>query len=448
MSIFERRDYYKPFRYPWAYQAYKTQQSLHWLPHEAPMADDVKDWAAKPTPKEKALLTQLFRFFTQADVDVARGYFEKYSQWFPHPEVRMLLAAIMAAEANHIDAYATLIDTLGLPEIEFKAFMDYRAMREKHEYMFERENGKSIADKIVDIAVFSAFGEGMQLFSSFAILMSFQRRGLMKGMTTIVEWSIRDESHHVESMIRLLHEVIKEHPRTWNDETKKRIYDACRAMVLLEDAFIDQAFALGEVDGVTVADAKTYIRYIADRRLLQLGLKPNYGVKANPFDWLDWIMNAPTHTNFFEGRSTEYGKGETPGWDTAYSFLDRDRLLVEGGSAKVAKALAAGCALPPDSEITSQTPSLPESAPEYRIYSKPGCPHCERARDLLFGKGIEFEFIELVEAADRQKKFADIAVTWGRTGWNTSPMVFELDELGMESYFIGGADDLARALAE
>lgn len=301
-SLLEPRDYYKPFAYPWAYQAYKTMQSLHWLPHEAPMAEDVKDWQKKLSDTEKSLLTQLFRFFTQADVDVARGYFEKYALRFQHPELRMMIGAFIAAEANHIDAYATLIDTLGLPEIEFKAFHEYAAMREKHEYLFERNTGKGIADLAVDIAVFSAFGEGMQLFSSFALLMSFQRRGLMKGMTTIVEWSIRDESHHVESMIKLLHELIKEHPRIWNDETKQRIYQACRDMVDLEDAFIDQAFSLGPVEGVTPAEAKEYIRYIADRRLLQLGLKANYGVKENPFDWLDWIMNAPTHTNFFEQR--------------------------------------------------------------------------------------------------------------------------------------------------
>jgi ribonucleoside-diphosphate reductase beta chain len=329
MSLLDTRDYYKPFHYPWAYQAYKVMQSIHWLPHEAPMDKDIEDWKHKLTDQERGLLTQLFRFFTQADVDIASGYFDRYAPRFKHPELRMMIGAFIAAEANHIDAYSTLIETLGLPEVEYRAFQQYQAMREKHEYMFERESGKGIADLMVDIAVFSAFGEGMQLFSSFALLMSFQQRSLMKGMTTIVEWSIRDETHHVESMIKLLHELIKEHPRAWNDETKKRIYDACRAMVLLEDAFIDQCTSLGEVEGFTAAEAKRYIRYIADRRLLQLGLKPNYGVEENPFDWLDWIMNAPTHTNFFEQRSTEYGKGEVPGWETGYNFVLRP-IVVDG----------------------------------------------------------------------------------------------------------------------
>lgn len=340
MSLLEPRDYYKPFHYPWAFTAYEKMQSMHWLPHEAPLAEDIKDWSHKLTEDERALLTQLFRFFTQADVDVARGYVEKYLPRFPHPELRMMLLAFGAAEANHVHAYSQLIDTLGIPEAEYKAFQQYEAMASKHAYMFERDAGRSIADLAVDIAVFSAFGEGMQLFSSFALLMSFQQRGLMKGMTTIVEWSIRDETHHVESMIRLFHELVREHPRVWTDETKLRIYETCRQMVILEDAFIDQAFGIGKVDGATAEEAKRYIRYVADRRLLQLGLKANYEQTENPFPWLDWIMNAPTHTNFFEQRATEYGKGEVQGWDTAYDFL------AAPASAVIGVANLPTCAVP------------------------------------------------------------------------------------------------------
>ncbi|AFU86590.1 putative ribonucleoside diphosphate reductase beta subunit [Caulobacter phage CcrRogue] len=447
MSLLKPRDYYKPFAYPWAYDAYRIMQSLHWLPHEAPMDTDIQDWNEKLKPSEKNQLTQLFRFFTQADVDVARGYFEKYGPRFPHPEVRMMLASFMAAEANHIDAYATLIDTLGLPEVEFRAFLDYQAMREKHEYMFERESGTSIADLIVDIAVFSAFGEGMQLFSSFALLMNYQRRGLMKGMTTIVEWSIRDETHHVESMIKLLHELIKEHPRAWNDETKKRIYDAGRRMVDLEDAFIDQAFALGEVDGVTPEDTKKYIRYIADRRWLQLGMKPNYGQKENPFDWLDWIMNAPTHANFFEQRSTEYGKGEVAGWPTAFAFLQRPMWTPYAAGGCTDEGV---CELPEPLRYWSVT--RPAVSPVktydpdvtvYRVYTKKDCPHCDRAKAYLDDLGIPYEAVQPSDVG-RRAKFEEVRNHWGHPAWNSSPMVFLLDaDDGSEEAFIGGADDLA-----
>ncbi len=429
-SLLEARDYYKPFAYPWAYEAYKVMQSIHWLPHEAPMALDVNHWNTVLTEKEKNLLTQLFRFFTQADVDIASGYFDKYAPRFKHPELRMMIGSFIAAEANHIDAYSTLIETLGLPEVEYKAFQDYAAMRKKHEYMWDRESGKSIADLAVDIAVFSAFGEGMQLFSSFALLMSFQRRGLMQGMTTIVEWSIRDETHHVESMIKLLHELIKEHPRIWNDETKKRIYDACRAMVKLEDAFIDQCTSMGEVEGFTAAEAKQYIRYIADRRLLQLGLKPNYRVKENPFPWLDWIMNAPTHTNFFEQRSTEYGKGEIHGWEHAFDGL---------------ADLPPGASVQYDGDYDD--PIFKSDAPRFLIYTKPDCPHCDRAKSMLSARDIPFTAVELADASKRQEMFLLLETFWRTPNWKTSPMIFETDADGDEVRFIGGADDLAKVLA-
>lgn len=404
MSLLKPRDYYKPFAYPEAYTAYKAMQSMHWLPHEAPMAEDIKDWNTRLTENERSLLTQLFRFFTQADVDIARGYYEKYAPRFPHPEIRMMFGAFIASEANHIDAYSTLIDTLGLPEGEYKAFQQYKAMRAKHEYMFERETGRSIGDLMVDLAVFSLFGEGMQLFSSFAILLSFQQRGLMKGMTTIVEWSIRDETHHVESMCWLLKQLIKEHPGAWNDDTKKRIYQACRDMVKLEDAFIDQAFSIGPVEGVTAKDAKQYIRYTADRRLMQGGLKANYHVKENPFSWLDWIMNAPTHTNFFEQRSTEYGKGEIAGWDHALDFLAQLKV------------------------------------PKFRVYTMPGCPHCERAISALKQKSIAHEAVLIGDPEERAAKKST------QHGWNTFPMVYRLDSRGQEIEFVGGADALVTDL--
>lgn len=407
-GLLETRDYYKPFSYPWAHDAYRMAQSMHWLPHEAPMAEDINDWRKRLTDNERSLLTQLFRFFTQADVDVARGYVEKYLPRFPHPELRMMLLTFGAMEANHIDAYSTLIDTLGIPESEYRAFQQYKAMREKHEYMFDHNTGKGIADLAVDIAVFSAFGEGMQLFSSFAILLSFQKRGLMKGMSTIVEWSLRDESLHVESMIKLFHELVKEHPRVWNDETKKRIYDTCREMVKLEDAFIDQAFSIGPVDGITPEEAKKYIRYIADRRLLQVGLKTHFKVKENPLPWLDWITNAPTHTNFFEQRSTEYGKGEIEGWDKAFADIEIKQ---------------------PVQEIEEVTPKTKT----YHLYTMPGCSHCERAKKLLTDEGLIFTFEQINEAEERTKLKATYS-------WKSFPMVFWVE--GHAMHFIGGADSL------
>lgn len=317
MSLFDKRDYYKPFEYPWAFDAYLTQQKVHWLPEEVPLADDVKDWNKKLTKKEKNLLTQIFRFFTQADLDIASGYLDKYIPVFHPPEIRMMLSAFAAMEAVHIHAYSLLLDTVGMPESEYQAFAEYSEMAEKHDYLdtvdptsdgvvFRREIAKTLA-------VYSAFGEGMQLFSSFAILLNFARYNKMKGMCQIVTWSIRDESLHVESMIKLFHAFIDENKQIWKNDLKGEIYQAALDMVDLEDKFIELAFKQGGIEGLEKEEVKQYIRYIADRRLLQLGLKPKFKVKENPLPWLDWILNGVEHTNFFENRATEYSKGALTG---------------------------------------------------------------------------------------------------------------------------------------
>lgn len=331
MSLLKPSKAYKPFQYPFAYEAYKIQQDLHWLPSEVPLQEDVHDWNEKLTPNEINLLTQLFRFFTKGDEDITHGYVDNYLPMFKPTEVRMMLLAISAAEANHIDSYSQLIDTVGIPESEYAAFSEYEEMAAKHEYMFADHSLKSDGSKFskleraaLDLAVFSAFGEGMQLFSSFAVLLSFKRRNLMKGMSTIVEWSLRDETHHVESMIKLFHTLIKENPKVWTDELKDAIRTIAKQMVKLEDKFIDLMFSMGEIAGITVAEVKQYIRYTADRRMIQLGLKPIYRVKENPLEWIDEMMTAHTHTNFFEGRATEYSKGGVVGWDSQpWGFTDR-----------------------------------------------------------------------------------------------------------------------------
>jgi len=313
MSLFTERNYYKPFDYDWAFNAYDTMQKMHWLPSEVPLHEDIRDWNERLTKEEKNLINQILKFFTQGDVDIAKAYLDNYIPKFKPPEVRMMLSSFATSEANHAHAYSLLNDTLGEPSLlDFKAFQEYKEMANKHTYLF-KDKGKGIEGFLRDIACFSAFGEGLQLFASFVMLLNFQRYGRMKGMCQIVTWSIRDETHHVESMIRLFKTLIKENPKVWTDKFKKTIYQTARDMVELEDKFIDLAFEMGGIRGLTSDEVKKYIRYIADRRLLQLSLKPNYGVKDNPLGWLDWVLNGVEHANFFENRATEYNKGTTTG---------------------------------------------------------------------------------------------------------------------------------------
>ena len=313
MSLFKERNFYKPFDYDWAFDAYDTMQKMHWLPSEVPLHEDIRDWNERLSKEEKNLINQILKFFTQGDVDIAKAYLDSYIPKFKSPEVRMMLSSFATSEANHAHAYSLLNDTIGESDLlDFKAFQEYKEMSNKHLYLF-KDKGKGIEGFLRDIACFSAFGEGLQLFASFVMLLNFQRYGRMKGMCQIVTWSIRDETHHVESMIKLFKTLIKEKPKVWTDKFKKTIYQTARDMVELEDKFIDLAFEMGGIRGLNPDEVKKYIRYIADRRLLQLSLKPNYGVKDNPLGWLDWVLNGVEHANFFENRATEYNKGTITG---------------------------------------------------------------------------------------------------------------------------------------
>ena len=318
MSLLDAKPIYKPFSYPWAYDAWLMQQRIHWLPEEVPLSDDVKDWKKTLTPEEKNLLTQIFRFFTQADIEVNNCYMKHYSKIFQPTEVQMMLAAFSNMETIHIAAYSHLLDTIGMPEVEYMAFMKYKEMADKYDYM--QQFGVSTKEDIATtMAVFGAFTEGLQLFASFAILLNFPRWGKMKGMGQIVSWSVRDETLHTQSIIRLFKTFIQENPEIWTDELRSRLYVACNTIVTHEDAFIDLAFGMGDVQGLTAAEVKQYIRYIADRRLAQLDLQPMYQIGKNPLPWLDDILNGVEHTNFFENRVTEYTKAATQGsWEEAF----------------------------------------------------------------------------------------------------------------------------------
>lgn len=319
MSLLKAEPIFKPFNYPWAYEAWLTQQRIHWLPEEVPMGDDVKDWKNNLSPQEKHLLTQIFRFFTQADIEVNNCYMRHYSRVFQPTEVQMMLAAFSNMETIHIDAYSHLIDTIGMPETTYSEFLKYKEMKDKYDYM-QKFGVETKMDIATTLAAFGGFTEGLQLFASFAILMNFPRFGKMKGMGQIVTWSVRDESLHTNSIVRLYHTFLKENPDIDKTILHKRLYEVCETIVVHEDAFIDLAFDIeGSIQGLTSREVKDYIRYIADRRLMQLEMKPMFGTGKNPLQWMDEILNGVEHTNFFENRVTEYTKAATQGtWEDAF----------------------------------------------------------------------------------------------------------------------------------
>ena len=334
--LLQERHVYKPFLYPWCYEAWLTQQRIHWLPEEVPLAEDVRDWKKTMTPAEKNLMTQIFRFFTQADVEVNNCYMKHYSQVFGPVEVQMMLSAFSNIETVHIAAYSHLLDTLGMPELEYSAFMQYKEMKDKYDYM-QTASMASRRDIAKTMALFGGFTEGLQLFASFAILMNFQRFNKMKGMGQIITWSVRDETLHCLSMIKLFNAFIAENSDIWDEELRAEITESCKKIVGFEDAFIDLAFEMGGVEGLQPQEVKDYIRYIGDRRLQQLNLDPVFGIEKNPLPWMDQMLNGAEHTNFFENRSTEYSKASTQGsWEDVF-----DDTVFSGEYAKPENSVAA-----------------------------------------------------------------------------------------------------------
>jgi ribonucleoside-diphosphate reductase beta chain len=256
-KLTDSRDHFKPFSYNWAYDVWLKHEQSHWLHSEVPMAEDVKDWKKNLTKEEKQFLTQIFRFFTQGDLDVAGGYVENYLPYFKQPEIRMMLLGFAAREALHVAAYSHLIETLGMPDSTYADFLEYKEMREKHEYFLELSGKNGTIESVAtNIAAFSAFTEGMQLFSSFIMLLNFTRHGKMKGMGQIITWSIVDETMHAESMIKLFRTYIEENKEIWNDELKSKIYAIAEKMVELENKFIDLSFSTGGIIGLTADEVK------------------------------------------------------------------------------------------------------------------------------------------------------------------------------------------------
>ena len=317
-GLMEFSETYKPFHYPWAVEITTRHEKVHWIEDELDLSEDVADWkSGKTSVIEREYITNILRLFTQSDVAVGQNYFDQFIPKFKNNEVRNMLGSFASREGIHQRAYALLNETLGLSDAEYHAFLEYQEMAEKIEFMMDsdpntvRGLGLSLAKSVMN--------EGVALFASFVMLLNFQRFGKMKGMGKVVEWSIRDESIHVEGIAKLFKAYCAEHPRIIDDEFKAQIYEMARMAVKLEDKFVDLAYKMGEIEGLDSSEVKTYIRYITDRRLLQLGMKPNFKVKDNPLPWLEWVLNGADHTNFYENRVTEYEVAGLNGkWDDVY----------------------------------------------------------------------------------------------------------------------------------
>ena len=313
--ITDVRNYYKPFEYQIAFDFYKDQHRAHWLADEVPLASDLNDWKLKLTEPEKSLIGNILKSFAQTEVHVNDYWSTKVSVWFPKPEIQAMARVFADFESIHAEAYARLNEELGLDD--FKAFLEDETSKAKIERLIETP-GETIEDRAISLAIFSAFTEGVNLFSSFAVLMSFQLRNLMKGTGQIVEWSVRDESLHSKAGCWLFRTLLEEQPELNTDELREKIVEACNLSVQLEFDFIDKAFEMGSIDGLNKEQLKNFIKARANEKMIELGYKAIYNdIDPNLLKQIEWfghLTSGKTQQDFFAGRVTNYSKS-TADWD-------------------------------------------------------------------------------------------------------------------------------------
>jgi ribonucleoside-diphosphate reductase beta chain len=309
MALLDPRATYAPFQYEWAYKYWELQQQSHWLPSEINMASDINDWKINLNDVERNLIGHILKGFTQSEVFIQEYWGQMVAKWFKKVEIQLMCSAFSSMEGIHAVAYALLNQSLGLED--FDAFLQEPSAKAKIDRLIGTK-GKTKAEIARSIAIFSAFNEGVNLFSSFAILLNFSRTNKLKGVGQIIAFSIKDESLHSEAGCKVFRTLIEEYPEIWTDELKKDIYEAARITVELEDDFIKKAFEGGEVEGITEHDLKNFIRFRTNTKLEDIGLKKNWKnldkEALERMSWFDILSAGTSHSDFFASRVDSYSK--------------------------------------------------------------------------------------------------------------------------------------------
>ena len=311
MSLFKERIPYKPFEYPIYYnEGWLKQAQAFWLHTEIPMSGDVKDWNEKLTLVEKNLVGNILLGFAQTECAVSDYWTQKVVSWFPKHEIQQMAMIFGSQETIHAVAYSYLNETLGLED--FEAFLHEPATAKRFENLVSY-NGNNPIGVGRSLAIFSAFAEGVSLYSAFAVLYSFQLRNMLKGVGQQMKWSVRDESLHSKMGCTLFRHMCDEIP-TLLEDCKEDIYTAAKIMMELEEKYIDKMFEMGDIENLKAFDLKQFIRKRTNEKLQELGYTDKRrffhydNEAANNLDWFYHLTGGHTHTDFFAIRPTDYSK--------------------------------------------------------------------------------------------------------------------------------------------
>lgn len=324
-NIITERIVYKPFEYPKAHDFWLKQQQAHWLHTEVPMMSDINDWKQNLTETEKNIIGSILKGFAQTETVVNDYWSNLVTKWFRKPEVIKMAVTFGAFETIHAEAYSLLNEELGLDD--FSEFLEDETTMAKIEALMDIRDGHvgaiDYAEVARSLAVFSAFTEGVNLFSSFAVLLSFKLRNKLKGVGQIVEWSIRDESLHSEAGCWLFRQLLTDNPELDTPELKIHIEEAARLSLKLELDFIDRVYSMGDLEGCNKYDLINFIKHRVNTKMKDLGyehiiedIDEDSVVKMR---WFDNLSGGKQHSDFFATRVTNYAKGVQK-WDAESVF--------------------------------------------------------------------------------------------------------------------------------
>ena len=307
--IFDIRQTYRPFEYPQFYEFYRNQQLVHWTKDEINLGQDVQDWNMHLTQNEKDVIGGILKGFTQMEILVG-DYWRKVAEWFPKPEIAMMASAFSYFESIHMDNYAMINEQLQLDD--FSAFLYDTATKEKLDYFIERPEITSKKEIAKSIAIFSAFAEGCLLFSSFAVLLSFQKENLMKGVGQIVSFSIRDENSHSEGGIYLFNKIIEEYPKI-KEQIKDDILEAANICYQLEEQFLNNLFKTGNIRTLTKEELLNFVKDRLNLKLQELGYEKIFEINKELLQNISWfgsLSSGREFGDFFATRVSEYSQNK------------------------------------------------------------------------------------------------------------------------------------------
>jgi len=311
MGLFDERIAYKPFEYPEYYnEGWLKQAQAFWLHTEIPMSGDVKDWNERLTKEEKNLVGNILLGFAQTECAVSDYWTQKVVGWFPKHEIQQMAMMFGSQETIHAVAYSYLNETLGLED--FEAFLQDKATMDRFENLVAYKGNDTIGIG-KSLAIFSAFAEGVSLYSAFAVLYSFQLRNMLKGIGQQMKWSVRDESLHSKMGCQLFRHMCDEEPNLLED-CRNDVLEAAKEMLKAEENYIDKMFELGDIENLKAYDLKQFIRKRLNEKLAELGyidLGQYFafdGSAAGNLDWFYHLTGGHTHTDFFAVRPTDYSK--------------------------------------------------------------------------------------------------------------------------------------------